>query len=136
MADNALQIDLQNKTEQLRQRDALIDHLEMQLELKNELIVKLEAELQKLRSETNSLDKQMSRHLYQWSSSDNDDESSSSLSSSSSSSSESEKDVCNGGKRSPCIDHTRSKRLAISAEPTSVDKVRNLSLRKIPKSEE
>lgn len=142
MADNSLQIDLQQKTEQLRQRDALIHHLEMQLELKNKLIVKLQTELEKFRSERMPLSKQLKRQMYLWSSSDNDDDesslSSTSSSSSSSSSSDNEKgeDICNGGKRSPSADPCRSKRLAISAEPTSVDRVRNLSLRKVPKSDE
>lgn len=142
MADNSLQIDLQQKTEQLRQRDALIHHLEMQLELKNKLIVKLETELEKFRSERMPLSKQLKRQMYLWSSSDNDDDesslssTSSSSSSSSSSEDEKEKDICNGDKRSPSADHSRSKRLAISAEPTSVERVRNLSLRKVPKSDE
>lgn len=143
MTDNSLQIDLQQKTEQLRQRDALIHHLEMQLELKNKLIVKLQTELEKFRSERMPLSKQLKRQMYLWSSSDNDDDesslsstSSSSSSSSSSSDDEKEEDICNGDKRPPSADHSRSKRLAISAEPTSVERVRNLSLRKVPKSDE
>lgn len=142
MADNSLQIDLQQKTEQLRQRDALIHHLEMQLELKNKLIVKLQTELEKLRSERMPLSRQLKRQMYLWNSSDNDDDesslssTSSSSSSSSSSDNEKEEDICNGGKRSPSADHSRSKRVAISAEPTSYERVRNLSLRKVPKSDE
>lgn len=45
-----LQYALQEKIEELRQRDALIDELELELDQKDELIQKLQTELDKYRS--------------------------------------------------------------------------------------
>ena len=45
-----LQYALQEKIEELRQRDALIDELELELDQKDELIQKLQNELDKYRS--------------------------------------------------------------------------------------
>ncbi|GFX11292.1 cGMP-dependent protein kinase [Trichonephila clavipes] len=134
MADELLRIALQQKTDELRQRDTLIHKLRMELELKNKLIVKLRAELEKFKSAMKPLVEQMSRQMHLWSSGDEED--SSSLTSTTTSSS-SEDDRCyNGGdKRNTSADHTRCKRLAISAEPPCEERIRNLSLRKVPKTD-
>ncbi|GFQ87487.1 cGMP-dependent protein kinase [Trichonephila clavata] len=133
MADELLRIALQQKTDELRQRDSLIDKLRMELELKNKLIVKLRAELEKFKAAMKPLVEQMSRQMHLWSSGDEED--SSSLTSTTSSSSEDDRCYNGGDKRNTSADHTRCKRLAISAEPPCVDRIRNLSLRKVPKTD-
>lgn len=45
-----LQFALQTKIEELRQRDALIDELELELDMKDDLIRQLQAELDRLRT--------------------------------------------------------------------------------------
>ncbi|GIY75688.1 hypothetical protein CEXT_811171 [Caerostris extrusa] len=89
MADNFLRIALQKKTEELHQRDSVIDKLRSELEARNKLIASLKVELEKFGAAMKPLLDQMSRHMHVWSSGDEED--SSSLSSSSSSS-ESERD--------------------------------------------
>lgn len=80
-----LQYALQEKIEELRQRDALIDELELELDQKDELIQKLQNELDKYRSvikpATQQVQKQSELHS----------------------------------------EHQRTKRQAISAEPTAFD---------------
>ncbi|CAL1279543.1 unnamed protein product [Larinioides sclopetarius] len=135
MAEDLLRIALQKKTDELRQRDSLIERLRMELDSKNKLIVKLKLELEKFSVAMRPLLEQMSRQ-YLWSSGDEED-SSPLTSSTTSSSSESEREDprCNGDKRSTSTDNTRCKRIAISAEPACVERIRNLSLRKVPKTE-
>nr|XP_042902919.1 cGMP-dependent protein kinase, isozyme 2 forms cD4/T1/T3A/T3B [Parasteatoda tepidariorum] len=131
MADNLLEIVLQQRTDEIRQRDTLIEGLRMELELKNKLIVKLRTDLEKFRSAMKPIVAQMSRQMYLWSSGEEDD------SSSFESSSSSEAEVLNyGDKRSNSADHSRTKRLAISAEPACVERMRNLSLIRIPKTKD
>ncbi|XP_023686656.1 cGMP-dependent protein kinase 1 isoform X1 [Brienomyrus brachyistius] len=79
-----LQYALQEKIEELRQRDALIDELELELDQKDELIQKLQNELDKYRSVIRPATQQVH-------------------------------------KQSVLQEHQRTKRQAISAEPTAFD---------------
>ncbi|XP_076856748.1 protein kinase cGMP-dependent 1b isoform X3 [Brachyhypopomus gauderio] len=79
-----LQYALQEKIEELRQRDALIDELELELDQKDELIQKLQNELDKYRSVIRPATQQVHTH-------------------------------------SVLQEHHRTKRQAISAEPTALD---------------
>ena len=80
-----LQYALQEKIEELRQRDALIDELELELDQKDELIQKLQNELDKYRSVIKPATQQVTQ------------------------------------KRSELHEQQRTKRQAISAEPTVFD---------------
>ncbi|XP_072534073.1 cGMP-dependent protein kinase 1a isoform X1 [Salminus brasiliensis] len=79
-----LQYALQEKIEELRQRDALIDELELELDQKDELIQKLQNELDKYRSVIRPATQQVQKH-------------------------------------SELQEQQRTKRQAISAEPTAFD---------------
>ncbi|CAB1445681.1 unnamed protein product, partial [Pleuronectes platessa] len=79
-----LQYALQEKIEELRQRDALIDELELELDQKDELIQKLQTELDKYRSVIKPATQQVHKH-------------------------------------NELNDQQRTKRQAISAEPTAFD---------------
>ncbi|KAL2083332.1 hypothetical protein ACEWY4_021105 [Coilia grayii] len=80
-----LQYALQEKIEELRQRDALIDELELELDQKDELIQKLQTELDKYRSVIKPATQQVTQ------------------------------------KRNELQEQQRTKRQAISAEPTAFD---------------
>ncbi|CAL1599859.1 unnamed protein product [Knipowitschia caucasica] len=82
-----LQYALQQKIEELRQRDALIDELELELDQKDELIQRLQNELDKYRSVIRPATAQQVQNTLAL----------------------------------PGPDQHRSKRQAISAEPTAVD---------------
>ncbi|XP_054724769.1 cGMP-dependent protein kinase, isozyme 2 forms cD4/T1/T3A/T3B-like isoform X2 [Uloborus diversus] len=105
----------------------------MKLDAKNEVIVKLQEDLEKLKSAMKPIVKQMSRQMYLWSSGEEDDDTSPYTSSSSDSE---DARYAFSNKRSPSGDQGRVKRVAISAEPTCVERVRNFSLKKVPKSPE
>lgn len=79
-----LQYALQEKIEELRQRDALIDELELELDQKDELIQRLQNELDKYRSVIKPATQQVH-------------------------------------KQTELQEHQRTKRQAISAEPTAFD---------------
>ncbi|KAF5891999.1 cGMP-dependent protein kinase 1 isoform X2, partial [Clarias magur] len=80
-----LQYALQEKIEELRQRDALIDELELELDQKDELIQKLQTELDKYRSVIRPATQQVQQ------------------------------------KHNELHEQQRTKRQAISAEPTALD---------------
>lgn len=98
-----LQYALQEKIEELRQRDALIDELELELDQKDELIQKLQTELDKYRSVIRPATQQ---HVQQ--------------------------------KHGDLHEHQRTKRQAISAEPTALDiqELSQVTLPFYPKSPE
>ncbi|XP_035652730.1 cGMP-dependent protein kinase 1-like isoform X1 [Oncorhynchus keta] len=89
-----LQYALQEKIEELRQRDALIDELELELDQKDELIQKLQNELDKYRSVIKPATQQVV-------------------------------------KQTELHEHQRTKRQAISAEPTAID-IQDLSHVRLP----
>lgn len=91
-----LQYALQEKIEELRQRDALIDELELELDQKDELIQKLQNELDKYRSVIRPATQQAQKQS-----------------------------------ASTLQGETRTKRQAISAEPTAFD-IQDLSLVTLP----
>ncbi|KAK3528760.1 hypothetical protein QTP70_011191 [Hemibagrus guttatus] len=90
-----LQYALQEKIEELRQRDALIDELELELDQKDELIQKLQTELDKYRSVIRPATQQVQQ------------------------------------KQTALQEHQRTKRQAISAEPTALD-IQDLSQVTLP----
>ncbi|KAK6328698.1 hypothetical protein J4Q44_G00006760 [Coregonus suidteri] len=89
-----LQYAIQEKIEELRQRDALIDELELELDQKDELIQKLQNELDKYRSVIKPATQQVV-------------------------------------KQTELHEHQRTKRQAISAEPTAFD-IQDLSHVRLP----
>ncbi|MCI4384065.1 hypothetical protein PGIGA_G00034290 [Pangasianodon gigas] len=90
-----LQYALQEKIEELRQRDALIDELELELDQKDELIQKLQTELDKYRSVIRPATQQVQQ------------------------------------KQNELQEQQRTKRQAISAEPTALD-IQDLSQVTLP----
>lgn len=97
-----LQYALQEKIEELRQRDALIDELELELDQKDELIQKLQTELDKYRSVIKPATQQVQQ------------------------------------KQNELQEQQRTKRQAISAEPTALDiqELSQVTLPFYPKSPE
>ncbi|XP_023228963.1 cGMP-dependent protein kinase, isozyme 2 forms cD4/T1/T3A/T3B-like [Centruroides sculpturatus] len=98
---------LQQKIEEIRQRDTLIDKLEMELEAKNELIQQLQNDLELYKTVMKPLTKQMAMNMHLWVDSS----------------------IRNGKVKL----EGRTKRLAISAEPIHADLLEK-NLRKVSKS--
>ena len=104
-----LQLALQEKIEELRQRDELIDELEQELDEKDALIEKLKTQLDKYKC----IIKPATNHVISVSPKNKEENN--------------EKIV---------VPPVRTKRTAISAEPASIRTVQDIHFQRIPKSNE
>nr|KAG5713808.1 hypothetical protein BaRGS_024435 [Batillaria attramentaria] len=134
-----LQLALQEKIQELRQRDELIDELEAELDEKDALIRKLQTELDKYRSVLKPPTSQQNKRPVPTANASNNNNHFNNSSSPASN---------NGNNSSPNANHShagttcstsdlRSKRTAISAEPASMHSMQSLSVpaKRVPKSQ-